>query len=176
MERILALMFITFFLQLLYPNITQLLYLDPNKVSEVWRFVTNIFVHGSLSHLFFNAFTLAMFAPYLERSVGKREFYTVFFASGVAASLLYLFGCYMHIIRPAPALGASGAIYGVLGALAALAPNATILLFGFIPMRLRDAVVVWAITEFLLMFQSDGIAHLAHLGGLIYGFIYMSVR
>ena len=82
-------------------------------------FVTSIFLHANLSHLFFNMFALFFVGIYLERMVGRRTFFTIFLTSGIIGNLGYL----VTASNPqVPAIGASGAVYGVMGALAVIAP------------------------------------------------------
>jgi uncharacterized protein len=123
-------------------------------------------------HLLFNMFALFLFGTILERNVGKIEFFKIFIFGGIIGSLIYYLTIVTGIIPPIPALGASGGVYAILGALAILTPNLTIFLF-FIPMKMKNAVIVWIVLEFLGMFNTmSGIASAAHLGGLIFGLLY----
>ncbi len=167
-----GLILLCFFLQWVVPGFTDMFVLDPKHPLQLWRLVTNIFLHGGVAHLFFNLFALVMFGPLLYNRVGRTEFYKIFFGGGIVASLTYLAFVYLGIIPPYPALGASGAIYAVLGALAVFLPNLVVFI-GFFPMRMREAVIFWIATEFIFSFLSvDGIAHAAHLGGLLFGLWY----
>lgn len=157
----------------MFPFFTEMFYFDPSlALSEPWRFLTSIFLHGGFSHLFFNMFALFLFGMILERNVGRKEFLKIFIAGGIIGSIIYYITVITGIASPTPALGASGGVYAILGALAILTPNLTIFLF-FIPMKMRQAAIVWVIIEFLGVFNdASGIASAAHLGGLIFGILY----
>jgi len=140
--------------------------------SQPWRFVTCIFLHGGLLHLVFNAYALLMFGTVLESRVSSRDYLIIFFGAGIIGSLLYFLTYAFGIIPPIPALGASGAIYGILGAVAMVLPDLRIF-FWFIPMRMREAAILWFILELLGSFDtSSGVASAAHVGGLIFGLAY----
>jgi len=158
---------------MIFPYFTEMFYFDPSlALSEPWRFFTSIFLHGSFSHLFFNMFAFFLFGSILERNIGRIEFIKIFIAGGVIGSILYYLTILTGVAPPIPALGASGGIYAILGALVILTPNLTIFLF-FIPMKMKNAVFVWIIIEFLGVFNTmSGIASAAHLGGLFFGLGY----
>ncbi|MGB9719343.1 MAG: rhomboid family intramembrane serine protease [Candidatus Anstonellales archaeon] len=170
---LLAMMLFIFILQIVFPPITQIFYFDPSKVvSEPWLFITSMFLHGDFMHIFFNGWALLLFGPILERRIGRNEFLKIFFASGIIGSLLYWLTILIGIIPPIPALGASGAIFGVMGALAVFEPDMRIYIW-YIPMRMREAVVLWFVLEFIGTFNiSSGVASAAHLGGLAFGYFY----
>ena len=149
---------------------------DPDfLLTKPWTLVTYIFLHKSLGHLFFNMLVLYFFGPVLERRAGNKELLGIFFTSGILSAVghalisLPIFGIY-----PSPIIGASGAIYGVFAALAVLEPNLRVYVY-FIPMRLKEALVLFALFDFLLMNSTDMIAHAAHLSGLFVG-LYMGFR
>jgi membrane associated rhomboid family serine protease len=172
MFLLVGLIILCFLLQMMVPGFTRMFCLDPSKPLQIWRLVTNMFLHAGASHIFFNLFALLMFGPLLYRRVGRMEFYKIFLLGGLSSSLFYFAFVFLHIIPPAPALGASGAIYAILGALAIFMPNLVVFI-GFFPMRMREAVFFWMASEFLFSFASvDGIAHAAHLGGLLFGIWY----
>lgn len=170
---ILAILGIVFILQGMYEPLTQLFYLDPSRaLSEPWLFFTSMFLHGGIKHLFFNGYALFLFGTILESRISKREFLIVYLGAGLIGGLVYYLTYVLGIIESVPALGASAAIYGVLGAVAMLLPNLRIFLW-FFPMRMREAVVFWVIIEFLGTFDTNsGIASAGHLGGLIFGLFY----
>ncbi len=142
----------------------------PVKIlSQPWTFVTSMFLHASLDHLFFNMFALYIFGRYLESRVSEKRFLSIFFLSGILGNLAY------YAMSPAsyvPAVGASGAIYGIMGALAALYPGLVIYLFGIAPMPMIFAAGLWFVMEFTGMFIPSNIAHEAHLAGLLLGLAY----
>lgn len=152
-----------FLVQILIPGFTEFFLLTPQAFSQPWRFVTAIFLHGSVVHLFYNLFALLLFGFILERLIGSRRFLMVFFVSGLAANLFSVF------FYPS-ALGASGAIFGVIGALTVMRPLMTVWAFS-LPMPLFMASIFWAIGDFLGVFFPQGTANLAHLAGLAFGLL-----
>ena len=164
---------LVFFIQISFPSVTQLLWFNPALVSsQPWGFLTSIFLHASFLHLFFNGFALFMFGPLLEQKVGSGKFLEVFLLAGIGGSVFYYLFIIAGITPPLPALGASGAIYGILGALAILTPDLVVLVW-FVPMRMREAAIFWVAMEFLGTFNpASGIASAAHLGGLFLGVAY----
>jgi hypothetical protein len=133
-----------------------------------WTFVTSIFLHADFSHIFFNMFALFMFGIVLENKIGSKHFIIIFFLSGIIGSVGYMITASDPMI---PAIGASGAIYGILGALAVVMPLMTVWVVG-IPMPMIVAAVVWIALEVFGMFSPSSIAHGAHLGGVVVGIIY----
>lgn len=160
-------------LQMISPAVTDALMFDPLKAfSEPWRFVTSMFLHGGLMHIFFNAYALFMFGSILETRVSGRDYLILFFGAGLLGGFLYYLTYAIGIIPPIPALGASGAIYGILGATAIMLPDLRIF-FWFFPMKLRYAAILWVVIEFAGTFDySSGVASAAHLGGLLFGLVY----
>ena len=144
----------------------------------VWQFFTYMFVHTSFSHLLFNMLGLYMFGRILERELGTREFLLFYFVCGALGGVIsYVFyllqGTYMVII-----VGASGSLYAMLLLTAVFFPNARILLFFFIPMRIPYAVMLYiAIELFDQVFGlNGGVAHLIHLSSIVVAWIYCLVR
>lgn len=169
-EILLGIIIFTFILQLAVPGFTEAFYLDPDNLMP-WMFVTSCFLHGGIMHIFFNSIALLMFGNYLEREIGKRDFLLLFLLAGIAGNATYYATILMGIIPPIPSLGASGAVFGILGALAVLRPDVRVLLF-FIPVSIRQAAVLWFVLELVGSFNpSSGIASAAHLGGLIFGLV-----
>jgi len=134
-----------------------------------WMFITSIFLHADLSHLFFNMMALFFFGTYLERMIGRRSFLVLFLVSGVIGNLGYLFTASDPLT---PAIGASGAIYGVVGTLAVLAPLMMIFIYGIIPLPMFITAILWTLLDLVGLFTPSGIAHGAHLGGMVVGVIY----
>ena len=133
-----------------------------------WSFLTSAFLHADVAHLFFNMLALFFFGVYLESRIGSRKFLLLYFSTAFVGSLAYwLFDPSATI----PALGASGAIFGILGALAVLYPR--LMVWIGMPMPVLMAAFLWGIVSFLGMFApATGIAHQAHLGGLLLGVAY----
>jgi len=145
----------------------------PQAVIEkgwIWQPLTYMFLHGGFFHLLFNMFVLWMFGSEIERLWGSGEFLKYFVLCGLgAAALSFVFG-YQSIM-----IGASGAVYGVLLAFGLLFPNRYIYLWFLIPVKAKYLVAGLAAIEFLsgISRAADGIAHTAHLGGMIAGLVYL---
>jgi membrane associated rhomboid family serine protease len=135
---------------------------------QPWTFVTSVFLHAGAEHLFFNMFALFMFGIYLEPRISERQFLAVFFAAGVLGNVAYML---MSPYGVVPAVGASGAIYGIMGMLAVLQPSLTIYVL-YMPMPMIFAAVLWTVTEFLGLFVPSDVGHEAHLFGLAVGFLF----
>ena len=129
---------------------------------EWWRLVTSMFLHGSFTHILFNAFSLFVFAPDLERLMGKGRFIIIYLASGLAGNIL------TYIIEGPyyASVGASGAIFGVFGAFAALVYYTR----NNFP-QLKQVILPLLIVSIIMTFLSPGINELAHLGGLATGLV-----
>ncbi len=137
----------------------------------LWQFVTYMFLHSVSDpwHIIFNMLVLWMFGSEVERAMGTRKFLTMYFTAGIFAGI---FGC---LFTPNnPILGASGAIFAVEIAFAMFFPNSTIIFFVF-PIKAKYLVMIFVgITVFNCIMPSSGnIAHFAHLGGLLYGFLFI---
>ena len=146
-----------------------------NPISFIWKpwqLVTYMFMHGGFGHLFFNMYTLFIFGSVLENVWGTKKFLTFYFVTGIGAALVnigvqYLTGSF------ALTVGASGAIYGILMGYAMLYPDSIMtLVFPPISMKAKWFVLIFAAIELLtgVTGTGGGIAHFAHLGGLIFGF------
>ena len=173
-DGLLVFIVIVFIIQWLVPGFTELFYFDPSiAINEPWRFLTSVFLHGGVAHLFFNLYALYLFGKIVENKIGSGEFLKVFLIAGISGSFFYWI-TYVLGITNAPALGASGAIFGIMGVAAMLFPEMRIMIFPImIPISMRTAVVVWIVLEFLGVFNPySGIASAAHLGGLFVGLIY----
>jgi membrane associated rhomboid family serine protease len=140
-----------------------------------WQLLTYAFLHGSLMHLAFNMFALYMFGSAVERVFGGRRylmFYTVCVLSAAVAQLIVAAVTGMIY----PTVGASGGIFGILLAYGMYFPNNRVmLLFPPIPMPARVFVVVYALIELFLGVTGtqEGVAHFAHLGGMVGGFVML---
>ena len=139
---------------------------------QPWTVVTSLFVHSDFFHILSNMVTLYFFGTYLTTLVGESKFFITYFLGGLLGSVFYLlWALYAPWGDPyTVAIGASGAVFAVGGALAVLRPNIKVLLFFIIPMPLWVAVIGGFV---LLTLISAGIniAWEAHLGGLVLGLI-----
>lgn len=147
----------------------------------LWQFVTYLFLHAGIFHLLFNLLVLWMFGVDLERRWGQQAFYRYFFVCGIGAGLT----CFLVSLLPLAStratflgttIGNSGAMYGLLLAYAILFPHRIIYYFIF-PIPVRVYVLI---AGALVLYESSrgaggGVAHFAHLGGLIFGYLYLSL-
>ncbi len=176
---IIALCTLSFFLEMV-PGIGYIyidaFQFDPNYlVTRPWTLVTYIFLHTGLLHLLFNMLVLYFFGTALEKRVGNRQLLAIFFTAGILSAIGYTFlSRPIFNISPVPMVGASGAIYGVFAALTMLEPDIRVYVY-FVPMKLKYALVLFALLDFLMVNSSDMIAHTAHLSGLFVG-LYMGLR
>ena len=144
-----------------------------------WQLVTYSFLHGGLSHILFNMFGLYMFGSDVERLFGSRFFACYYFASVVVAALAHLAITALMGGPAIPVVGASGGIYGLLLAFGVYFPQRTVvLLIPPIPMKARTFVFVFAAIElfFGVTGTASGVAHFAHLGGMLGGWLMILWR
>jgi len=137
-----------------------------------WQLVTYAFLHGGVGHLFFNMLGLWMFGSELERVWGQQRYWQFLLAGVLTAALAQLLITAMAGSN-VPTVGASGALYALLLAFGMLFPNRVIMpLFPPIPMKARTFVIVFGALELLLgLMDVGGVAHFAHLGGMVGGFL-----
>ncbi len=142
-----------------------------------WTAFTYMFLHAGLGHLFFNMIGLYFFGPRLEERLGSRDFLWLYFLGGIGGALLSV-AAIPVTPGPAPIVGASGAIYGVLLAFAMIWPHERIYLWMVLP------VPAWLLAGFMVVASlwsgitgsGAGIAHFAHLGGLLFAFLFLRWR
>jgi len=153
---------------------------NPQGLSfQLWQPFTYLFLHGSFTHLFFNMFALWMFGTEIENYWGTKTFVTYYFICGVGAAFINLLAT---IGSPFPTIGASGAVFGILLAFAMMFPDRYIFLYFLLPIKTKYFVAGYAFIEFMSGFGSramgsgSNIAHFAHLGGMLVGFIYIMIR
>ncbi len=158
---------------------TELLVVNPAAVihgQQVWGLFTNMFLHASIGHILINSWVLFMFGLELERIIGGKELLKLFLISGMFASVFYVLTSLFILNSYASALGASGAIFGILGAMIALRPEKkVIMIFPPIPWP----IPLWLLGIFFVAISilwfglggGTGIAENAHLGGMIAGFL-----
>ncbi|MGM5488910.1 MAG: rhomboid family intramembrane serine protease, partial [Nanobdellota archaeon] len=163
-----------FILQILFEAanlpFTELLWLESSRVlMNPWILVTSMFLHAGITHIFFNMFVLLMFGPLIEQRIGTRRFYYLYFMAGIIAAIAF-------VVTPfgMRAVGASGAIMGILGMTIMLLPHLQVLFFFVIPMSLRTAGIIIAAVDILglLGVGPGGIANVSHLAGLACGLAY----
>lgn len=184
---------------------------------QPYQFITHMFMHGGIAHLFFNMFALFMFGRVLEQVWGSKRFFIYFFFTGIGAALLHSFVIYLEaqqlmanlsidqieqvrqqgtdlflrgktftdtgmrdlqLLFNIPTVGASGAVFGVLLAFGMYFPNTQLmLLFPPIPIKAKYFVIIYGVIELYLGFTqaNSNIAHFAHLGGMLFGFILIKI-
>ncbi len=189
------------------------LYFPASQNFQPYQFISHMFMHGNLSHIFFNMFALWMFGRVLEGVWGGKRFFIFYFVTGLGAAALHSFVNWievasvkaqmtpeqiqtvyqegyiafnqgknfvdplmgkLNLLLNIPTVGASGAVFGVLLGFGMLFPNTQLmLLFPPIPIRAKYFVIFYGVLELFLAFTQPGsnIAHFAHLGGMIFGFI-----
>ena len=141
-------------------------------LTHPWTPITYMFVHADFWHIFFNMLVVFFFGPRLESRLGSARFVRLYFLSGLmgaALSLVFAVGPPVRII------GASGAAYGVLMGFALLWPRDAIYIWGIVPIQARWLVGIMTFATVFFGFggAQDGVAHFAHLGGFLGGFLYM---
>jgi len=143
---------------------------------HLWQLVTYSFLHGSLAHLFFNMFALWMFGSEIERVLGRDRYVTYYFVCVLGAALTQLATGGLFEGPPAPTIGASGGVFGILLAYGLAYPHRRVMLiFPPIPMPAWLFVTLYGLLELYLGITQTaaGIAHFAHLGGMIGGFVLL---
>jgi len=174
---VLFLCLVFFLASFLYPRtMVDWFALNPLQVFQrPWQLITSIFLHVEFWHFFINCFVLLFFGAELERLLGEGGYLKIFLASGLAGNLGYI--AYAYSTESfIPALGASGAIFGIMGCLAMIAPGIKIIIFPIpIPISIRLAILVFALYDFSMLTLTTthiigtGVAYIAHLTGLAVG-------
>jgi membrane associated rhomboid family serine protease len=139
----------------------------------IWQLLTYIFLHGGFSHILFNLLALWMFGGELENYWGSKRFLFYFLFCGIGAGICTV------VLTPygfIPVIGASGAIYGLLLAFGWLFPNRLIYIYFLFPIPAKYFVIIFGLIELVSSIEGTGggVAHLTHLGGLLFGLFYMA--
>ncbi len=168
----------------LFPSLVLLLGLEPPAVFDrlwIWQPVTYLFVHGGTMHILFNMLALWMFGVELERLWGTRFFLRFYAITGLGAAATTLAWSVLPLPGAAQiyygvTIGASGAIYGLLLAFALHYPDRPILMFLLFPIPAKYFVILMGVLTFMASVGAGGggsVAHTAHLGGLVVGYLYL---
>ena len=173
-----------FVLTIFYQPLVIYFGLTPAAVFEqvwIWQPFTYLFLHGGFGHILFNMLALWMFGVQLERRWGTRFFLKYYFITGVGAAVSTLIASLLPFLGGSSiyysvTIGASGAVYGVLLAFAMYYPDVPILFFLLFPIPARYFVMIIGGIAFLMSVSATGggIAHIAHLGGLLFGYLYLT--
>lgn len=169
-----------------------------SELFKPWQFITHMFMHGDFGHILFNMFALWMFGSILENIWGQKRFLTFYFICGLGAALSHMIFLYFENERliglfnsldrfsqmevqtifterlNAATVGASGAVFGCLAAFGYLFPNTYLYLYFFVPVKAKWFVIGYIVIELVSTFRNsagDNVAHLAHLGGALFGFL-----
>jgi len=153
--------------------------LDGVKHGYIWQFLTFQFLHGGLLHIIFNLVGLYFFGLAVEESMGTRRFLQIYFGAGFAGGILQMLAT--AILYPPQAaiwetVGASAGIYGLIAVSAMINPHGTINLWGILPIR-----AIWFLTAaglislYFTIVPAGGVAHAAHLGGIIFGIAWVKL-
>jgi rhomboid-like protein len=172
---------------------------------RVWQLLTYMFVHGSFTHILFNMLALFMFGPILEYAIGPKHFFNLYFICGIGAALIQMLSQAVEVhmvagsftvsdgmqmmsqagyekimaIYSGPTVGASGAIFGVVVAFAMLYPDLELMiLFIPVPVKAKYLIPVYIVIELVSgfgQFSGDNVAHFAHLGGALVGFLLIKI-
>lgn len=172
------------------------LFYPTSQFFRVWQPLTYMFMHGGFWHIFFNMYTLLIFGTVVERTIGMKKFLVFYLVAGLGAAATHVAvqyaemvaitdrivegvsaasSSYANLLRT-PTVGASGAIYGLLIGYAMLYPNSVLtLLFPPVSMKAKWFVLIFAGIELVTGVTGTigGVAHFAHLGGALFGWLLM---
>lgn len=182
-----VLVFITYlFWAYFYSDPIYYLALQPAMILQgkyLWTFITSMFMHAGLAHLAFNMISLIFLGGFVERLIGKKRFLWLYFVGGIIASLFFVFfagffgtsafGAKAFGSPTSLAVGASGAIFALIGLLTVLTPKMKVLAFFVIPMPMWFAMVLFTFVIWSISLSMPlHIGNTAHLGGLVVGLAY----
>ncbi|MCR5036134.1 MAG: rhomboid family intramembrane serine protease [Bacteroidales bacterium] len=159
-----------------------------------YQFVTYMFMHGNFAHIFFNMFALWMFGNSIENAWGPKRFLIFYMVCGIGAGLTQELVQYIQLrdlvdnyqyvrlngqsipvddyLNMLTTVGASGAVYGILLAFGMMWPNSRIYIYFAIPIKAKWFVIIYGLLELFSGFSSvDNVAHFAHVGGMLWGFL-----
>lgn len=162
------------------------LYYPGSDAFKPVQLIAHMFLHGGFMHLFFNMFALWMFGGILEQRFGPQRFLTYYLVTGFGAAMLHLAVIHVQVmglagevdaetLRTNAAVGASGAVFGLLLAFGMLFPDVPLMLIFFpVPIKAKYFVIGYAVIELVAglgRIPGDNIAHFAHLGGMLFGYL-----
>ena len=153
-----------------YLPATMCLYPLQSGLFRIWQPFTYMFMHGGLDHLVFNMFALWMFGYVLENFWGTQRFLIYYVLCGLGAAVVSILLPGFHVT-----LGASGAVYGILLAFGMIFPNERIFIFPLpIPIKAKWFITFYVVLELvsgIASYGNDNVAHFAHLGGMLFGYL-----
>lgn len=163
----------------LFPSLKYIFSLVPSYIlyrHYYWQFLTYMFTHATVSHFIFNMLSLYIFGTAVERRIGSREFILYYLLTGVLSGVASYAMFYMANTNTV-LLGASGAIYALLMLFSVLYPRSVIYVFGLIPVQAPLLIILYFIIELISgLTAHDGVAHMTHLSGLVFGLLYILIR
>lgn len=163
----------------LFPSLKYIFSLVPSYIlyrHYYWQFLTYMFTHATVSHFIFNMLSLYIFGTAVERRIGSREFLLYYLLTGVLSGVASYAMFYMANTNTV-LLGASGAIYALLMLFSVLYPRSVIYVFGLIPVQAPVLIILYFIIELISgLTAHDGVAHMTHLSGLVFGLLYIVIR
>lgn len=169
---------IVFIVQKMMPGFTDLISLhDPRtKDFKPLQLFTYMFAHADFFHIFFNLLVLSSTAPVLENFWGQKKFLIFYLVTGIGAGIFHvlinLF--FFDNITYSSMLGASGAVYGVLMGFGMMFPNMEMRLL-LPPVAIKAKYLVWVLGAITFLLSGAGVAHFAHLGGIIFAFVLLNI-
>lgn len=163
----------------LFPSLKYIFSLVPSYIlyrHYYWQFLTYMFTHATVSHFIFNMLSLYIFGTAVERRIGSREFLLYYLLTGVLSGVASYAMFYMANTNTV-LLGASGAIYALLMLFSVLYPRSVIYVFGLVPVQAPVLIILYFIIELISgLTAHDGVAHMTHLSGLVFGLLYILIR
>lgn len=182
-RQLLIINVLAYFASMLMPSLSNMLGLHYWQANQfhLYQFITYMFMHGGFTHLFFNMFALWMFGCVMEQTWGSKRFLIYYFVCGLGAGLMQEIAqtCTLFLDLPTQGatigttVGASGSIYGILLAFGMTYPEERMFIFPLpVPIKAKWFVTGYIIIELFLALSNnrDGVAHVAHLGGMLFGF------
>lgn len=144
-----------------------------SSLFEPWQLVTYAFLHGGFEHLFFNMFALYMFGPSIERLIGPRRFFVYYLVCVISAAVAQILVLNLIGNPQTATVGASGGIFGLLLAFGLAFPRQIVRIYFILPMPAWLFVTIYGLLELYLGVsgKNASVAHFAHLGGMIGGFV-----
>src|SRR5579864_6384027 len=142
----------------------------------IWQLATYMFLHGGLGHILWNMLALWMFGREFEQLWGTRRFLRFYFFCGIGAGVCVVIANYLFGNPRVATIGSSGAIYGILLASAVLWPDRQILFYFLIPIKMKYFVMIIGAIAFLNSFNtSSAVSDIAHLGGMLFGYVFLKM-
>lgn len=168
---------VVFVAEIVYEPLIYMFALFPYKILngiDLWTIITHMFLHAGFLHIFLNMYALLIFGPECEKEFGHIKFLIIYILSGVSGAILHSL---LTPFKYTPAVGASGAVFGIMAAYAVLYPRRRLMMFVFVGFLILPA---WALLLFFFLMETllglvayaSGVAHLAHVGGMILGAAY----